>query len=165
MGHRIAVMKDGRIQQVGTPLDVYDRPMSAFVAQFIGTPPMNFVSATLSADLTVLEATKFTLPAPVVRRAELASSAGRKVLVGIRPENIFPAQEEGRGQTARLRGLVEIVEPIGHEAIVHIRAGDDLLVASFDAHVMPRMGESIEFGIELDALHLFDAVTERRLTS
>ncbi|HEX9983009.1 MAG TPA: sn-glycerol-3-phosphate ABC transporter ATP-binding protein UgpC [Thermoanaerobaculia bacterium] len=155
MGHRIAVMNAGKIQQVGTPLDVYDKPANVFVAQFIGTPPMNFVEATVRNG--TLDAGKYSLPLP------RPLDDGRKLKVGIRPENILESGKTGRGTTGRLTGLVEIVEPIGHQAIVHVRVGDDLLVATFDSHNTPRIGETIELLIELESLHLFDAATEIRL--
>jgi multiple sugar transport system ATP-binding protein len=163
MGHRIAVMNSGKIQQVGTPLEVYDKPANVFVAQFIGTPPMNFFDATIADNGTRLDAGKFSIALPQSLRAATASRNGKKVLVGIRPENILQAGKEPRGETARVTGTVEIVEPIGHEAIVHVRVGEALVVASFDAHTMPRVGDSIELLFELDALHLFDAETEIRL--
>ncbi len=147
MGHRITVMKEGRIQQVGTPLEVYDRPANVFVAQFIGTPPMNFFDATINGN--VLEASSFSLPLP------RAYPNGR-VRAGIRPEHAT------RG-TAPVRAVVELVEPVGHEAVVHTRAGTDLFVATFDVHSMPRTGDTIELMLQPDKLHLFDAVTELRL--
>jgi multiple sugar transport system ATP-binding protein len=159
MGNRIAVMNNGKIQQVGTPLEVYDHPKNVFVAQFIGTPPMNFFDATVQEGR--LHAAAFSLPVPEKYRT--SAQNGLKVRVGLRPENILQADEQGRGATARVPGVVDIVEPIGHEAIVHTRAGDDLLVAAFDSHHMPRTGETIDLVIELDALHLFDAATEARL--
>ncbi|MGZ4779503.1 MAG: ABC transporter ATP-binding protein [Thermoanaerobaculia bacterium] len=163
MGHRIAVMNAGKIQQVGTPLEVYDKPANVFVAQFIGTPPMNFFDATIADGGTRLDSGKFSIGLPQSLRAATASRNGTKVLVGIRPENILQADKESRGETARVTGTVEIVEPIGHEAIVHVRVGEALIVASFDSHTMPRVGDSIELVFELDALHLFDAETEIRL--
>ena len=160
MGHRIAVMKDGRIQQVGTPLEVYDRPANVFVAQFIGTPPMNFFSATLADGQ--LQGPGFSIPLPQSLRAA-STAAPRKVMVGVRPENVLEPGAAGRGETARLQGTVEIVEPIGHEAIVHARVGDSLLVSSFESHGMPRLGDKVEMLLETDQLHLFDAATEKRI--
>jgi multiple sugar transport system ATP-binding protein len=159
MGHRIAVMNAGKIQQVGTPLEVYDRPANVFVAQFIGTPPMNFFDATVGDGR--LNAATFAIPVPESLRGAVRN--GQKVLAGIRPENILAPNQSGRGATSRVSAVVDIVEPIGHEAIVHSRLGNDLLVASFDSHNIPRVGEPIELVIELDALHLFDAETEIRL--
>jgi multiple sugar transport system ATP-binding protein len=159
MGHRIAVMKDGRIQQVGTPLEVYDGPVNVFVAQFIGTPPMNFFDATVSDGQ--LAAAAFSIPIPGKHRGSVRN--GQRVRVGVRPENLLAADREARGETARVPVRVEVVEPIGHEAIVHTAAGPDLLVAAFDAHTMPRVGSEIDLVIELDTLHLFDATSEKRI--
>jgi multiple sugar transport system ATP-binding protein len=159
MGHRIAVMNGGRIQQVGTPLEVYDTPANAFVAQFIGTPPMNFFDATVGGGM--LNAATFAIPVPASRAAVVRD--GQKVRVGIRPENIVATDEEARGATARIRTEVDIVEPIGHQAIVHSRTGEDRLVAGFDSHNMPRVGDTIEMIVELEAMHLFDGATEARL--
>jgi multiple sugar transport system ATP-binding protein len=159
MGHRIAVMKDGRIQQVGTPLEVYDRPANVFVAQFIGTPPMNFFDATVQDGQ--LRSGNLTVPVPAKTRG--AVREGQQVRAGIRPENILGLGQQDRGETSVVQGVVDIVEPIGHQAIVHSRVGSDVLVAAFDAHTMPRVGETIALRIELDAMHLFDAATEARL--
>jgi multiple sugar transport system ATP-binding protein len=155
MGHRIAVMNAGKIQQVGTPLEVYDKPANVFVAQFIGTPPMSFFDAMVRDSR--LDAGKFSLPVP----QRLAN--GQKVRVGIRPENVLHGQKQGRGETAPVSGVVEMVEPIGHEAIVYARVGDVLLVSPFETHSAPRVGDSIELTIELETLHLFDPATEARL--
>jgi multiple sugar transport system ATP-binding protein len=157
MGHRMAVMKEGKIQQLGTPLEVYERPATLFVAQFIGTPPMNFFAATVHDGR--LDAAHFTLPLPEGHQVV----DGQQVMVGIRPEHLLQSEKQGRGATARIPVVVDLVEPIGHQAIVHGRVGEDVLVAAFDAHAMPRIGEKIELGIELDAMHLFDAKSERRL--
>jgi multiple sugar transport system ATP-binding protein len=157
MGHRMAVMKAGRIQQVGTPLEVYDTPANVFVAQFIGTPPMNFVRATVRGDR--LQAAAFSIPLPEGRR----TTDGQAVMVGIRPENLFADPSEARRATAPVSAVVDIVEPIGHQAIVHSRAGEDYLVASFDSHNTPRVGQTIDLHVEVDAIHLFDAGTEVRL--
>ncbi|HYI12576.1 MAG TPA: sn-glycerol-3-phosphate ABC transporter ATP-binding protein UgpC [Thermoanaerobaculia bacterium] len=157
MGHRMAVMKEGKIQQVGTPLEVYDNPANIFVAQFIGTPPMNFFNATVNDGR--LDAAEFSLPLPTGRRV----TNGQKVLVGVRPENILAGHETGRGATGRVQGLVDIVEPIGHQAIVHSRLGPDILVAALDSHQMPKVGDTIDLVIEIDQMHLFDATTEQRL--
>jgi multiple sugar transport system ATP-binding protein len=161
MGHRMAVMKEGKIQQLGTPLEVYDTPATLFVAQFIGTPPMNFFRAAVHDDR--LDAASFTLPLPSGHRTTGRVSNGQQVLVGVRPENLLPVHEQGRGATARVQAIVDLVEPIGHQAIVHCRLGDDLLVAAFDAHTLPKVGQTIDLLVELDALHLFDEASEERL--
>ncbi|HUP50677.1 MAG TPA: sn-glycerol-3-phosphate ABC transporter ATP-binding protein UgpC [Thermoanaerobaculia bacterium] len=155
MGHRIAVMNAGRVQQVGTPLEVYDRPANVFVAQFIGTPPMNFFPAKVTDGR--IQTGSFTLPLPQAHRPWSGSG---EVLVGIRPENLLEPGKEGKGETAQVTATVELVELVGHEAVVHLRAGDALFIASFDAHRAPRAGQTITAGVELERIHLFDARTE-----
>jgi multiple sugar transport system ATP-binding protein len=165
MGHRIAVMNAGRLQQLGTPLEVYDRPANLFVASFIGTPPMNFVPASLKDGGATVAASGFSLPLPV----PLAGRDGRKVVLGVRPENLREADPAGHlagigaGNGARIGASIEFVERLGHEVIVHARVGDDLLVAKLAPHRAPEMGDPITLGLDLDAIHLFDAETEARL--
>jgi len=163
MGQRVAVLKDGDLKQVGTPMELYDRPANVFVASFIGTPPMNFVAATVADGGTALAASKFTIPVPASLRGVTGKHAGSKVVVGIRPENVLEAGSETRGETAQLPAEVEIVEPLGNEVIVHARVGEALFVAKLDPHRAPKLGDKVKLVIELDALHLFDAETEQRL--
>jgi multiple sugar transport system ATP-binding protein len=146
MGHRIAVMRAGKLQQVGTPLEVYEQPANVFVAQFIGTPPMNLVQGVVDAGR--LRASSFTLPLP------FAVDDGRRVIIGIRPEHLV------RGDAIPAR--VDMVEPIGHESIVYASVGNEKLVAIFDPHDAPRAGETVSLGAT--GLHLFDAASELTLS-
>jgi multiple sugar transport system ATP-binding protein len=176
MGHRIAVMNAGRLQQLGTPLEVYDRPANLFVASFIGTPPMNLVPAVLAAGGTRIVASGFALPMPTASAAWAASPSlgrdGRKIVLGIRPENLREARGEAppaAGETAGVSGIpgipgiVEFVEPLGHEVIAHTRVGTDLLVAKLEPRRAPAMGDPIMLAVEVEALHLFDAESGERL--
>jgi len=163
MGHRIAVMKSGKLQQVGTPLEVYEKPGNLFVAGFIGTPPMNFVPAVLAYGGATIVASGFKLPVPGAWRQGTSGRDGLKVVMGFRPENVREAAR-GEGEMARVHVHVDFVEPLGHEVIVHGKIGDDLLVAKVDPHRAPEMGSEMDFELELDALHLFDVATEQRLS-
>jgi multiple sugar transport system ATP-binding protein len=163
MGSRIAVMKDGKIQQVGTPLEIYDHPQNLFVANFIGTPPMNFIQMTIRDGGATLAASKFSMPVPASLRAVTSSRDGRGVTVGLRPEHILDPSTPTRGEKARLSGEVEVIEPLGDEVIVHARVGDDLLVYKVEPQATPDVGQKLEIAVELDRLHLFDSETEKRL--
>ncbi len=166
MGDRIAIMKDGKLQQVGTPLEVYEQPANLFVAAFIGTPPMNFVKATLADGGTTLKTAAFSLPVAQSYRALTAGKDGKALVVGIRAENLSDGSRPVRGESARIPATVEVVEPLGHEVLVYARiGGDDLIVAKVDPHRAPKMDQKIELVVELESLHLFDAATERRLTA
>ena len=167
MGTRIAVMRDGRIQQVGPPLEVYDRPANLFVAGFLGTPPMNLFRARVGAGGGSLDADgggfAVALPPDVARRA--AARAGGTVVAGIRPEHLrlaSAAREPGVASTS-VPARVEFVEQLGDEGIVHARAGDTALVGKLDAHSAPRADDSIELRFDPARLHLFDVETEQRL--
>jgi multiple sugar transport system ATP-binding protein len=164
MGSRIAVMRDGRIQQVGEPLEIYQRPRNLFVANFIGTPPMNFVKARLDREGTAAVASGFTLALPPAMRPA-PGEAGREVVLGIRPENVVDAREGGRGITASLPLEVEFVEPLGDEVIVHGRVGEEVLLCKLGPHRVPEAGSRLEVAIELEKVHVFDAETELRMTA
>jgi multiple sugar transport system ATP-binding protein len=157
MGHRITVMRDGKIQQVGAPRHVYQSPANAFVAQFIGTPPMNLIPATVSGDL--LQTSSFTLPLP----AKFRVSEGQRVLAGIRPEHIHHASNGPASNYVPIHANVDVVEPIGHETIVYASAGSEHLVAIFDPASTPRAGETIAMTVDSEAMHLFDAETSESL--
>lgn len=163
MGNRISVMNAGKIQQVGAPLELYERPANVFVATFIGTPPMNLIKATVSDGGAKLQASGYTLPVPQSLRGLTSPKDGKGVIAGIRPENIQDPTRDERGETARLNMEVEIVEPLGHEVVAHGRIGQDLVVAKLEPHHVPKMGDKIEVIFELETLHLFDAETEKRL--
>jgi multiple sugar transport system ATP-binding protein len=164
MGSRIAVMRDGRIQQVGEPLEIYQRPRNLFVANFIGTPPMNFLKARLDREGTAAVASGFTLTLPPAVRPAPGED-GREIVLGIRPENVVDAGEGGRGPTATLPLDVEFVEPLGDEVIVHGRVGEEVLLCKLGPHRVPQAGSRLEVAIELEKVHVFDAGTELRMTA
>jgi multiple sugar transport system ATP-binding protein len=163
MGHRIAVMDAGVIQQVGTPLEVYEQPANLFVANFIGTPPMNLFAATVTGGGATLQAGSFSVPVPPPLRAAAARHEGREVTVGVRPEDVSEPPPGGAASLAPLSLTVAVVELLGHEVIVHGRAGDDELVAYLDPHRAPKADDRIELAVDAAKIHLFDPQTGRRL--
>jgi hypothetical protein len=137
-----------------------------FVAAFIGTPPMNFVKATIADGGATLKGAAFSLPVAQSYRALTAGKDGKALVVGIRAENLSDGSRPVRGESARIPVTVEIAEPLGHEVLVYARAGgDDLIVAKVDPHHAPAIDQKLELVVELESLHLFDAATERRLTA
>jgi len=169
LGHRIAVLapmgkeRKTNLKQVGTPLELYDKPQNVFVAKFIGTPNMNMVKATVNGDATQLQASGFSLPVTARWRDGLKPYAGRDVLMGVRPEHVGEVGAHDWPATAPLGGIIEIVETIGHEVIVHFRCGEDMIIAKLGAHRIPRFGEQVGLVMDCDAIHLFDPQTEQRL--
>jgi multiple sugar transport system ATP-binding protein len=159
MGNRIAVMNGGKIQQVGAPLEVYDSPANLFVANFIGTPPMNFIEATVDPDGSLLRAKGYAIPLPASLQRRVAAKKGEAIIAGIRPEHIH----EATGNGATVNGTIELVEPIGHNVVVHSRVGEDILVASISTKQIPKIGEPIILGIDTASMHLFDKSSGMRL--
>ncbi len=163
MGDRIAILNAGILQQVGTPLEVYETPANVFVANFIGTPPMNFIKCQVAERGATLRARAFTLPSPPGARDALAARDGKPVIVGLRPENVVEPGRATRGATAPLDLVVELVETLGNEIVVHARQGEDEIAFKMDPHHRPEMGGKVQALVELDRLHLFDAETEKRI--
>ncbi len=163
MGTRIAVLHQGILQQVGTPLEVYERPQNVFVANFIGTPPMNFLRATVADGGAALTAPGFSVPAPASAREALAARAGKAVVVGVRPENVLESGRPTRGPTAPLQLGVDLVETLGDEVVVHGHLGNDMVAFKMDPHRPPEAGDTVTAVVEVDRLHLFDAETEKRI--
>ncbi len=168
LGHRIAVFSplrpdlEGTLQQVGSPLEVYDRPNNVFVARFIGTPSMNLLAVTAGSDGRLVGSGFTAAPSPEYL-PPLRDYAGRSVLMGIRPEQVAEPGVHAWPNTAAATGPVEIVETVGHEVIVHVRIGADLVIARLDARRAPRFGEVIALALNCNALHLFDPTSGLRL--
>ena len=169
MGHRIAVMRDGVMQQLDTPQTLYDRPSNLFVAGFIGTPAMNFFPGQLSsdaggADLWV-QTTGLKLKVPESLQGKLTSQVGREVIFGIRPEHIHHRAEVRDvvpGSTASVK--VSVVEPLGSEVFAYLSTDGHEFIARMDATSQPKPGETIETVFDTDHLHVFDKETEQALT-
>jgi multiple sugar transport system ATP-binding protein len=163
MGHRIAVLDGGELQQVGTPLDLYEQPANLFVARFIGTPPMNFLHGRLGGGRVAGDGFDLELAGPAA--AATAASEGREVVVGLRPENLRGTRREAGEPTTTLRLKVELVETLGHEVLVHGRLGEAVLVAKVDPHHAPAIDDEVDYLLELNRLHLFDAASGRRISA
>jgi multiple sugar transport system ATP-binding protein len=148
----IVVMREGRIEQVGPPLEVFDRPANAFVAGFIGSPPMNLVQGVLGS--RAVEADGLSLPLG----GTASGRKGQRVIYGIRPGALELAAGEGS-----INGTVEVVEPTGDEMLVHIRAGEIPLQAIFTGRPSLAVDQRIALRPRPGAVHLIDAATGARL--
>ncbi len=174
MGSRIAVMKDGRLQQVGAPMEVYRRPENLFVASFIGTLPMNFLPARVGAGGRLV-ASGFSVEWPPALGAPAALREGSAVMLGLRPEDLregVPAAtlsaspHAPRAGDGRLAVRVEVCEPLGREIVVHGRCGEDVLVSVVrGGDVVPAPGSLLELTVDWTRAHLFDPVTQRRIAA
>ena len=163
MGDRIVVMKDGLIQQVGSPLELYNAPTNIFVAGFIGSPAMNFFEAELvrSGDLLSLQTDSFTIDLPSEKAVVLKGYPEEQVIVGIRPEDLREAKKHVPGKT--IQTMVEVVEPIGSEMYLNVSAGECALTASVDRKTRVKPHQSFILKPSSDYLHLFDIRNEKAL--
>jgi multiple sugar transport system ATP-binding protein len=162
LADRIVVMRDGHIDQVGTPMDVFNHPANTFVAAFIGSPPMNQLPAEV-ADGVLRLADGTNVPVPARLRGQV--TVGQKMILGVRPDDISPEghglMEEGEGATIDLS--VEIAEPLGMESLIYSRlAGQEVLAKLYGPRLVSS-GEQLTFRIALERAHLFDAASGRNL--
>lgn len=163
MGDRIVVMKDGLIQQVGTPLELYNEPANTFVAGFLGSPSMNFFKAELVREGQSLSLSRgeIRLDLPGEIASLIDSHPGESVIVGIRPEDLQPAAEHVPGRTIQAR--VEVVEPIGNETYVDVDAGGVPLIAGVGRNSNVRPSEAIVLRPIMEKIHFFDVEQEKNL--
>ncbi|HEY1168278.1 MAG TPA: sn-glycerol-3-phosphate ABC transporter ATP-binding protein UgpC [Candidatus Limnocylindrales bacterium] len=158
MGSRIMVMNEGRLQQVGTPQELYDRPVNRFVAGFIGSPAMNFATVEVSGsgDGVALQGSNITAPVPPQFRQSIGT-AGRQLVIGFRPEHLELGPVSGA--TATVNAKAEVVEYLGNEELIHGSGAGRDIVALIDSSYRVRPGDMLELRIPLDRIQLFDPDT------
>ena len=148
-------MKDGYIQQVGTPKDVYFRPVNMFVAGFIGEPPMNFIKKAVQDGKIQIGNSEIDI------KDKLGESAtayeGKEIVFGFRPEAITLKKQPG---DYALNGMVELTEMLGDNANVYVDIDDSKAILKVTPHEIPEMDEEIAFFVPKDSVYLFDAKTE-----
>jgi multiple sugar transport system ATP-binding protein len=162
LGDRIAVMKDGLVQQFGTPADIYERPANMYVAGFIGSPSMNFIPAKYGSDANganlVFEGCTVSMPST---KAVTGHAPPYDVVVGIRPEGFIAAQPNAIGA---LPVTIEMLEPTGADTYAMARIGSKAVTLRFTPKLAPRLGETVWVSLDPAALNLFDPETELRLS-
>ena len=154
MGDRIVIMNGGKIQQVGTPFEAYEKPKNRFVAGFIGTPPMNFSEGQLKAGgVTLPGGIVLPLPRPGL-------DPGREVVIGIRPEHISLEPRDGR---AKIPATIDVVEPLGNRSIVTATSSIGILQLEAEAFTEVKPGDAKDLYVDTKKVHVFDKKTEEAL--
>src|SRR2546421_1104534 len=164
LGDRVVVMKDGWIQQVGEPLELYGKPTNRFVAGFIGSPAMNFAEVTITEANGALtaESSGFRVLVPPARAGNLKAHKGQRVTLGIPPEDLHIATgADPAGYT--FDTVVDVVEPLGSEILLDVKSGSNSLVARVEPTVRVKVHEGIRLGLNPDRLHFFDMTTEKAI--
>jgi len=163
LADRIVVMHSGRIQQQGTPVELFKHPVNKFVAGFLGAPPMNFIDAELVAEadalLAVGDGFALRLPAALAERA--ARTALRQVLLGLRPSDLDHAPAAAPAQSLELRVIVS--EYVGAQSVLLCQCGAARLIVEIKSETPIALGETLRFAVRSGGLHLFDPQTERAI--
>jgi multiple sugar transport system ATP-binding protein len=170
LGQRVAVLRNGVLQQVDTPQRLYQHPVNIFVAGFIGSPAMNFLEAEISAkqENILIQGAEFSFALPRERASyfpHLADYLGRKVLLGLRPEDMRTQFVDQARSQVSFEMQVEIVELLGSETVVHGHLGTQKLVARIEPSHEIKADESIQLFANAQKIHLFDCETQRSLAA
>jgi multiple sugar transport system ATP-binding protein len=160
MGGRIAVMHDGRILQTGRPEQIYDRPANRFVAAFIGSPPMNFVEATVAFrdQLPCVDAGQFSVTLPATASAALQAWSGRPVTLGFRPEAVVAGVGQSE-QSSGLRAQVLGAQPLGSDMLLDLQCGDNQFVMRHNHRADYRRGQTLDLFLDASQCHVFDTAS------
>ncbi|MEE9168383.1 MAG: sn-glycerol-3-phosphate ABC transporter ATP-binding protein UgpC [bacterium] len=165
MGDRIVILKDGRVRQIDSPLNLYNRPANKFVAGFIGSPAMNFLTCRViqNGGMILDEGSiRFSVPESLADR--LKNLINGEVIFGIRPESIWTSDNADRVELkATVQAKVDVVEPMGSEIYVYLNTGQSNLIARLEARNLPKPGTSIDLVFDLSAVHFFDVATHEVL--
>ena len=162
MASRIFIMNDGRLQQSGSPLNVYIQPANKFVAGFIGSPAMNFIEAILSKEGEdyFIDAKSFKVKAAKNSYTKMKKYIGKKVLFGVRPEDLYDKKYVSKDISSKaLKAKVEVIEPLGAEIFIYLDIGKHSLVGKMDSRTQVKVEEFMEVVIDMEKTHIFDPET------
>ncbi len=161
LGDRVVVMRDGRVQQVGDPMESYNNPANRFVAGFIGSPAMNFAGVRIAAQNGSLwaesDGIRIKVPQPIAPR--LGAYAGKEVTFGVRPEDMHIAGD-GDPPDLSFDTAVEVVERLGSEILLDVAVGSSAMVASVEPTATTKVHEKLRLAVNPERLHFFDNETE-----
>jgi multiple sugar transport system ATP-binding protein len=165
LGQRIVVFNKGEVQQIDTPMNLYARPVNLFVAGFLGSPAMNFLRGTLRGENGLhVDSGAITIPLGEAVGG-LSGYVDREIVVGIRPEDLRPADAKTSASPFTLKAQLEVVEPVGNEIFLNLRCGDTPFVVRTPPQQLPDTGSTIDLIYSPDRLHFFDAQSEQRIES
>jgi multiple sugar transport system ATP-binding protein len=168
MGSRIAVMRDGILQQLDTPQNLYDHPSNMFVAGFIGSPSMNFFEAKLDridGGIGVVVGKEFVVPVPKDKQDKVGGHVGKDIFFGIRPEDLHDANYVPRGvdESARITASVNVIEPMGSEIYAYVENSGKEFIGRFDPRSAARTGHGMDVVLDMSKMHIFERDSEKAL--
>ena len=164
MATRLVVMKDGYIQQVGTPKDVYDFPNNVFVGGFIDSPAMNFFTGILTADGFMMGDTKIHLPADKHALLKDKGYEGQEVIMGVRPEDIYTSVADIESNAAStFSATIEVAELLGAETYLYSNVNGSDFIARIESNTTIQPMDTIPLAFDMTKAHFFDKETENRI--
>ncbi|MDP1990330.1 MAG: sn-glycerol-3-phosphate ABC transporter ATP-binding protein UgpC [Syntrophales bacterium] len=159
MGTKIVIMKDGEIQQVGKPLEVFKQPVNQFVASFIGSPSMNFFDSTIMADedRLIVDAGCFRVRIPLSVQSVYQPYVGQDVIFGIRPTDIYGSEVvKDEQDMSPIDAHVEVIEPLGSEILLLVKCCNSSFLAMVDSEVEVRTGQMLRLNFNMAKMHIFN---------
>jgi multiple sugar transport system ATP-binding protein len=164
LGDRIVVMNEGRVEQVGSPLELYDHPQTLFVATFIGSPAMNLFEGAAVFDgaprFVAAEDEAFSIPLTPRQIERIAAARPARLVAGVRPEDLHVATAAA---SASIAAVLEAIEPLGNEVLLYLRAGGQDATARAEPHVSARPEDHVSLTIDPDRVHYFDRASGRSI--
>lgn len=168
MADRIVLLREGRIEQQGAPLDLYERPATRYVAGFLGSPSMNFIDAQLAGsggDIAVQLSDGTRLPLPAARAGGVANRGERAIVLGVRPEHISRASTtDVRPGLARYEALIDLVQPTGARTYATFKMSSTEVIAELQAHDVSQPGQRVDLAIDMNRVVLIDPQTDAVIT-
>lgn len=159
MGDRIMVMLDGKVQQVGSPLELYNRPGNIFVAGFMGSPAMNFISCRLVEERSTLfvDTGDFKLPLPTHIASKALAVKGKELIFGVRPEDFheIPSEQALSDERVAFKARINVLEPLGKEILLDISTGDHSISAVLGSDTTVKAHQNINLTVNMEKIHLF----------
>ena len=170
LGTRIVVMKDGVIQQVDTPQNLYEKPQNLFVAGFMGSPQMNFLDAVVEVkgETAYLNVAGISIPLPPAKSKKVIDGGynGKTVTFGIRPEDVYDSQMMVEAKSDSVfESTIRVYELLGAEVFLYFDLGDFPMTARVDPRTTARPGDKVKFAIDVEKIHVFDKETEQIITN
>ena len=169
LGTRIVVMKDGVIQQVDTPQNLYEKPQNLFVAGFMGSPQMNFLDAVveINGDAASLKVAGSTIPLPPAKAKKLVEGNynGKTVTFGIRPEDVYDSEMVIETAKVAFESTIKVYELLGAEVYLYFDLDEFPITARVDSRTTARPGDTVKFAFDVEKIHIFDKETEQTITN
>ncbi len=165
MADKIVVMKGGVIQQIGSPLELYNGPINRFVAGFIGSPPMNFITMSIKEEggktIVAEDGREMEVPSSSPHFERLKPYVGKEIIFGVRPEDMVYSKEAKEKKTIQCE--VTVVEPLGAEIHIYVNTAKHSMIARVDPRIIPAVGDTIHFEPDWNKVIFFDLESEKAL--